>query len=219
MKKVVLFALLAASSVGAWSADYVGASYGLSRLAGCPAGSECDRVARAFKVVAGTDAPDRLKSLGISSVEVSFSKMGKATERYSAVLPIQLQDNIDLDTLVSGRYTNERQTSAMGLSLVSRHQLSQGLSFSARFGLSYATSTRTTHVAVSYEDLDSVLQSYQGRAQEVSASKLSPLLGASIEYEMVPGTKLSTGFDITRFSVGGDTSSFWQFHFGVMQDL
>lgn len=219
MKKVVLFALLAASSVSAWSADYVGASYGLSQLSGCAAGTECDGMGRSFKFLAGTDAPERLKAIGIKSVEVSFAKMRGAKQQYTALLPVQLQDNIDAGTPVSGRFTEDRQASSMGLSLVSRHQFTQGLSFSARFGVSYTTSTKTTHVSVSYEDENAVLQSYQGRMQEVSTSKLAPLLGASLEYEIVPGTKLSTGLDMTRYSGAGDSAPYWQFHLGVMQDL
>lgn len=219
MKKVVLFALLAASSVSAWSGDYVGASYGLSRLSGCASGTACDGAGRSFKLLAGTDAPEGLKAIGIKSVEVSFAKMSGAKQRYTALLPVQLQDNIDAGTPVSGRFTEDRQASSMGLSLVGRHQLTQGLSFVARFGVSYTTSTRTTHVAVSYEDGNAVLQNYQGRVQEVSTSKLAPLLGASLEYEIVPGTKLSTGIDMTRYSGSGDSAPYWQFHLGVMQDL
>lgn len=219
MKKVVLFALLAASSVGGWAADYVGVSYGLSRLGACPSAGDCDAMARSMKLLAATDAPDRLKALSISSIEVSFAKMGNASERYSAPLPLQSQDNIDSNTPVIGQYTQARQATAMGLSLVSRHQLAHGLTFAARFGVAYTTSTRTTHLGVAYEDADAVLQPYQGRVQQVSASRLAPIIGASVEYELLSGTRLTTGVEMTRYSVAGDAAPYWQFHFGVQQNL
>lgn len=207
MKKLVVLGALALVASWCGAQEYGGVALGKSFIGGaCPQGGSCGAGSMSGKLVVGAPLSGKLYAAGITSYELSYMRFGRSEQKYSALLPNQLQDDLDAGTPVYGNYTDQRQATAMTGALVARYALLPETRLAIRAGLAYVTSSRTTLLNGS-------------RAGLVTASHLRPYLGLGVEQQLIPGTKVAAGLDWTQYSVAGRKSSLILLGLGVVQDF
>lgn len=208
MKKLVVLGLAAVMSSVAWGQDYAGLTLGRSKFGGaCPVDGTCKSGSLAGKILVGAGLEGGLRSVGLSSYELSYVRFGRTSNKYSALLPTQTLDSLNGDApLAYGDYDQQRQSTAMVAAFVARYAILPTTVAAARFGLAYVSASATTYVTGS-------------RNGQVTESHFKPYLGLGLEQQVLPGTKVTAGVDWTKYTVAGTSGSLMLFGLGVLQDF
>lgn len=207
MKKFVVLGALALVASWCGAQEYGGVALGKSFIGGaCPQGGSCGAGSMSGKLVVGAPLSGKLYAAGITSYELSYMRFGRSEQKYSALLPNQLQDDLDAGAPVYGNYTKYHQATAMTGALVARYSLLAETRLAIRAGLAYVTSSKTT-----------LLNGL--RAGMVTSSFFRPYIGMGLEQQVLPGLKLTTGLDWTQYSAAGNNGSLVLLGLGVTQDF
>ena len=207
MKKLVVLGALALVASVCDAQEYGGIALAKSFVGGaCPQGGACSAGSMSGKLVVGAPLSGKLYAAGVTSYELSYMRFGRSEQKYSAQLPNQLQDDLDAGTPVYGNYTKYHQATAMTGALVARYSLLAETRLAIRAGLAYVTSSRTTLLN-------------GARAGLVTASHVRPYLGLAVEQQVIPGTRITAGFDWTQYSVAESKNSLILVGVGLLQDF
>jgi hypothetical protein len=207
MKKLVVLGLVALVSSVCCAQEYAGFTLGRSFVGGaCPAGGDCGSGSVSSKLVVGAPLNGRLYAAGISAYELAYMRFGRSSQKYSAPLPNQLQDDLDAGTPVYGNYERQRNATALAGAFVARYAVLPETRLAVRAGLAYVSSSRTTLIN-------------GARSGLITASHLRPYLGLGIEQQVLSGTRVTAGLDWTQYEAGGNKSSLTLLGLSVLQDF
>lgn len=199
MKRLFVVAAMSAAVSSVHAEGYAGAILALTRLdIPCEASVPCDRKANGGRIYFGSRLSDASRiDLGvgaIDAVEFGYMKLGTAKTVGTATTYVFDPDDQTIVTPVTVPTTARTQSDALTIAAVMHFPVTTNLSFAARAGAAYVTTT----VKRTQDGLSSGSR---------SESHLRPYVGLGVEFDIPQWVKVVGTFDATQFEVNGKKGS------------
>lgn len=199
MKRLFVVAAMSAAVSSVHAEGYAGAILALTRLdIPCEASVPCDRKANGGRIYFGSRLSDASRidfGVGaIDAVEFGYMKLGAAKTEGSATTYKFDPDDPAVVNSVLVPATVKTQADALTFAAVMHFPVTTNLSFAARAGAAYVTTT----VKRTQDGLSSGSR---------SESHLRPYVGLGVEFDIPQWVKVVGTFDATQFEVNGKKGS------------
>ena len=206
MKRLAVFFVVCGVMVSANAQSYLGAIKALTSasISCSEQTTDCKKSGKGWRLYGGSRlTQDKKIDLGfiqIDGIEVGYSKFSEVTSR--GVGSVDYLDSDGEAQVRDGVANFKIQADALTAAAVTHFQIVDDLTFSARLGVAYVSSTvRTT--------LDGLPK------KASTASKIKPYLGVGFEYTVIPDWKVVGMFDMTQFDVDGTKGTLKMFGLGA----